>query len=255
MPRTLILLVIILALCISAATAQVFTPISRDVIFGLNVRPLFARESLDLREDQFVRNFSVTRAEFSGELRSLSGLFKGKLSVIPGFSSSETVTPIKTLQIGAVDFGPKAQQQSSGQGQQQSSTSQKPVDITFREKTNWRLELAGPPLLPIRPFVVLDSAQCEFTADGEKDGQRRQETESVNRLFWGIGGSLRYRGGGNLTEVALAGSNDYFRVEGSLSQIISQTLGLSVGYYYQKRSWPILKQKENGVFASIMLAF
>lgn len=252
--RSILLFTVILTLLTGGLSdAQVYTAISRDLIVGLDVRPLFTKQTIELRGNQIETNFSKTRVEFSGHAISAPGWFRAKVAVVPGLSFSETVTPIKTLQIGAVDFGPKMTQ---GGQQQSQSTNQKPVEISFSDKTSWRFELSGPMVMAtVRPLLILDGAQCELTAEGEKDGKKTRETEAFNQTFWGLGGSLRYRQGDNLTELSLAGSDRYFRLESSVSQMITPRLGLVVGYYHQTQSWENFKRKNNGSFINIIFTF
>jgi hypothetical protein len=249
----IILIMAILALLPCPGSAQVYHGLSRDVMLGWDIRPNFTKQFIQLREDQFVKNSQTTRIEFAATAVSLEGLFKAKFVLIPSFSTSETVTPTRTLQIGAVDFGPS--QQNQGQQQQSSTNQQKPVEICFQEKANWRLELSGPRYFPIRPMLVLDGAQCEITADGEKDGKKTRSTETFNQVFWGLGGSIRYRQRFTLTEISLVASDRYYRGEGSISQLFRPDFGVTIGYSAHGRSWENLKQRVDGAFVGVIYAF
>ena len=229
-------------------------PVSAQFFLGdpvaIDIRPVWTRGTVELRDSQWSATRTNTRWEFNawGEVADRVRL---RYSFMPGFTISDVVIPAGTFYIGSTDFGPQ-QQGGGGGGQQQT---QQPVSLDFKNNAENRVEISGPVWWPLCPLVMAEWVQCEVTATGKKNGQTITDGESFSRGWIGFGGLFQYRTPRSVVNVVAAGGSGFGRLEGTLFYRYRPDFAVNCGYFFESKTLQQAKIKRGGPFIGAVLEF
>lgn len=237
-----IFFVAILALLPLLVSAQ--SPIN----FAADIRPLFAKQSLNLHDDQFSSSFQKTRFEFSG-FAQINRMVAVKYVVKPGFAYSERVEVTQTLLVGATDFGPKKDEKEAKQ-----------VNLDWSFGTGHRIELTTMRDLlnfPVQPVFIGEWSSLDLTATSSKKNSSEVTTDSerFNRFVCGFGGTFMYASPNIVATVTGAGSNQLQRFAATMLYRLSGHAAITGGYSSNTVDLGGVKWREHGPFVSILWAF
>jgi hypothetical protein len=224
-----ILFVIILCLMAVMAEAQQFVP-------AIEVRPWFARQAINFKDDQISSSFQKNRVEWSAAVFVNSSLHI-KYTVIPGISFTEDVKPTNALLVGLTKFG----------GEKETA----PISLEWSTRGEHRIELSAWRNTPIRPVVVGEWVNLQLAATSTKDGKTTADTEDFSRFIAAAGGMISYTATNISTNIILVGSRELQRFEAR----ISYNGSITGGYVNETRDLGGVKIREHGLFLGLLWAF
>jgi len=227
--------------------------------FEFEARPLFARHTVEFQD-----RISLTASKTQAELIATAvwrGRLMGRYSVASGFSAEDAATVFGPITVGDTEFTSPRTRSGAQEGRthgsaptmaagMSSATGNDPIvlNLDWTTRPTHRLECSILFDFPVRPVILAEWA--DHTLD-VIDADGKTASERFRRCFVGYGGAIGVSAPWAETELLIAGSGNFTRIEATASTNITRHLALTAGCIWETRRYEETRQRTIAPFAGL----
>ena len=161
-------------------------PLPPLLIWTADAKAIFGRATINWHNDEASLGANRTWGEFGINL-VVPARWRLNYSVTTSLASTDSVVPVRSLIVGATDFG----QAQGGSGSGGSNSSSQPVSIDYTILPSHRFTLACLSFRnELHPVVMAEYAGISVNGVTTSTGQQKRDNETFRSWFWGIGAEI-----------------------------------------------------------------